>query len=367
MQLPRVKPLHQPIRLENHNILIGTTQYGVSTEIPDEDGVIWELLGLMDGSRSPETIAADLQKAIPGLDEASVHEAIASLVSSGFVEDVGATLPQEISPAELERYSRSANYFSWIDVEPRPSRYEIQRRLKAARATLLGLGGSGSALAASLVASGLGALHCVDFDRVEASNLSRQLLYTEEDIGRPKVERAVERLRRLNSHVEVSGQELQVQSSQDIAGLMKGCDLFILCADQPPRQIQKWTNAAALQTRTPWLQSLYAGPMLVVGILVPFQTACYHCLEYNEQLKRDARGKTVALFKAEPINAVIAPTAGLTGHLGALEAIYYLGGLKPQTLGRYFHQNLMIYDHFYYNDVPVWADCPACGPASPYR
>ena len=70
---------------------------------------------------------------------------------------------------------------------------------------------------------------------------------------------------------------------------------------------------------------------------------------------------------APVVHAVIAPTASLTGHLGALEAIYFLTGLRPQTVGRIFHQNLMIYDHFYYIEAPFWPECPACGADSAYR
>lgn len=189
------------------------------------------------------------------------------------------------------------------------------------------------------------------------------MLYTEDDVGLSKVERAVSRLRRLNSHVRVTGQELEVQSSDDVVSLMGACDLFILCADKPPEKIQLWTNEAALRTRAPWLMSLYAGPMLVVGIFVPFQTPCHQCFHHSQDQKRAAEDsvETQSLLDIPGINAVITPTANLTGHLGALEAIYFLADLQPQTVGRIFHQNLMFYDHFYYVEAPFWPGCPACG------
>jgi molybdopterin/thiamine biosynthesis adenylyltransferase len=310
-----------------------------------------------------------MQRITPDLDPESVYEAIETFIDGGFVEDAGAPPPAGLTAAELARYDRNTNYFSWVDVQPRPSPYEHQRRLKNASVTVLGLGGTGSAVAMSLAAAGVGSLHCVDFDRVEEANLNRQLLYTEDDIGRPKVEAAVARLRRLNSHVNVTGQEVQVQSSDDIAPLAEGRDLLVLCADTPPEQIYLWTNEAALRTNTPWLVSAYAGPMLVVGIYVPFETPCYQCLNHDQAQKRVARdgSEAQALLAVPVVNAVIAPTANLTGHLGALEAVYFLTGLQPQTRGRVFHQNLMIYDHFYYVEPPFWAECPACGPESPYR
>ena len=90
--------------------------------------------------------------------------------------------------------SASTRYFSWIDTDPRRSRYDVQVALKRARVTVLGMGGTGGAVAMGLVAAGVGRLHCLDFDDVEVSNLNRQVLYTEDDIGRPKVDTAVRRI-----------------------------------------------------------------------------------------------------------------------------------------------------------------------------
>jgi molybdopterin/thiamine biosynthesis adenylyltransferase len=369
MRRPRIKPEHNPALLPGGRIRIGSLQYGVGSEIQDDDGTIWRLLGLMDGTRGVDAIVRDILQATPEIDAASIRSGLEVLIAAGFVEDAAAPMPASLTQEEVERYSRGANYFAWIDTQPRSSRYEIQERLKQARVTVVGLGGAGSAMVMSLAATGVGALHCVDFDRVEESNLNRQVLYTEVDIGRPIVERAVAHLRRLNRHITITGQELQIRSSHDLIPLMESCDMFILCADKPPGQIQSWTNEAALCTRTPWLISVYAGPMIVVGIFVPFQTACYACFTHHNEQQRSMRdGDTpVTLMDVQALNAVIAPSAGLTGHFGALEAIYFVAGLQPQTVGRLFHQNLMIYDHFYYITPPFWPECPACGPTSPYR
>lgn len=143
---------------------------------------------------------------------------------------------------------------------------------------------------------------------------------------------------------------------------METCNFFVLCADKPAQQIQTWVNEAALITRKPWLFSLYAGPMIVVGMFVPYETPCYQCLLHTDDVHREINGIGTPLFASASNNAVIAPTSSMSGQLGALETIYYLGGLKPQTRGRIFHQNLMIYDHCYYVESPRWQECPACAP-----
>lgn len=364
MLLPKIKTVHNPERLSRCRIRIGTLQFTVGSEIQDdENGTIWYLLQLMDGTRSNEKIIEDMLQRWPDLDEESLQNVIDTLIENGFVVDEGGLTPTALSKGELERYSRSADYFAWIDTSPRSSKYEIQNRLKLSHVVILGMGGTGSSLALSLAASGIGSLHCVDCDRVEESNLNRQILYTEKDIGMLKAEVAARRLQELNSSVKVTHQHLRVQSSNDISKLMEGCSLFALCADQPPKDITRWTNEAALKTNTPWLISAYAGPMLQVGMFIPNKTPCYYCLEYHENQKRDALdGENVELlYRDPPMNAVIAPVASLTGHLGALEAIYFLGGLKPQTQGRVFHQNLIQYDHYYYIEAPHWPECPMCG------
>src|SRR6185436_11967268 len=108
--------------------------------------------------------------------------------------DVIAGLPS-LDTAELRRYGR---HLVIPEVGP-----EGQRKLKAASVLLVGAGGLGSPLALYLSAAGVGRLGLVDFDRVEASNLQRQLLFGEGDVGRDKVSAAVERLRDVNPHVHV--------------------------------------------------------------------------------------------------------------------------------------------------------------------
>lgn len=368
IKLPRIKQAHNPELLPGNRIRIGSIHYGVGSEIADDqEGIVWQLLHLMDGTRDINEIVDSLQETRPHLDRQSISQAINTLIASGFVEDASPDLPEGLTAVELERYSRSANYFGWIDTQARSSRYEIQRQLKAARITILGLGGIGSTVAMSLAAVGIGSIHCVDFDKVEMSNLNRQLLYTEDDIGLPKVDQAVQHLQRINSHIEITGEELEVRSSDDVASLMKKCDLFILSADKPAGLIDSWTNQAALSTGTPWLSSHYAGPMSVVGIYIPYQTPCYECVQEDERQRRyqldGGNGET--LLKKEGINSVIAPTANLAGHLAALEVIYFLAQLEPQTVGRIFHQNLIRYDHCYYIEPSFWDQCPVCANKHP--
>jgi molybdopterin-synthase adenylyltransferase len=299
----------------------------------------------------------------PHLDRESVVEAAETLILSGYIEDAAAEIDPRLHEDEIERYGRNENYFSWVDTTPRSRKFELQGRLKASSIAVLGLGGSGSSVAVSLVAAGVGHVRCVDFDVVEVSNLSRQFLYTEEDVGRPKVRSATDHLRRLNHHVRVEGLELRIGSVDDAVHCLDGVDLAVLCADKPNPEIQYWVNDAAVRTETPWSICLYAGPMLTSGIFVPGLTPCYRCLLATARTAVDDDSSPFgeAVYGEGEENAVISPSSALTGHFGALEAIYFLTGLGAQTVGRVFHLNLLVYDHQYYVEPEFDPGCLSCG------
>jgi molybdopterin/thiamine biosynthesis adenylyltransferase len=342
-------------------IRLGTSQYGVATDVHDrQDGLAWRLLGLMDGTRDIPSIVDSIVHWRPSLTESVVRGAVDQLIDAGFVEDAGAPSPQRLSSEEMERYRYNAEYFAWVDTNPRQSRWDSQERLKRSRVTVVGVGGTGSAVALSLVAAGVGRIRAVDCDVVEVSNLSRQLLYTEDDVGRDKVDVAAGRLSGLNSHVQVEVLHRRVSSIDDAMALLAGEDLLILSADTPRGQIQRWVNDAAQRCGTPWLLCGYAGPMVVMGLFMPFDTPCYRCIEHAERT-RVAPGESLGATDGEAIRAVVAPTANLSGHFAALEAIYFLAGIGARTAGRMFHQNLMMFEHSYYVEAVRWPECPVCG------
>jgi molybdopterin-synthase adenylyltransferase len=359
--LPRIKNVHSPTVLPGNRIILGLMQYGVAAEIEDDDaGSVERILSLMDGTRDVDGICAGVAETHPNLDPASVREAVADLVAGGFVEDAGAPLPDGFTERDAARYESPRHFFAWVDDSPRSSPFEVQARLKRSSVALLGLGGTGTSVAAGLVASGVGSLHCADFDTVEEANLCRQLLYGEPDVGAPKVERALARLRAANSSVTVTGEELRVAGADDVASLMRGRDVFVLCADTPQPDIMRWTNEAALRTGTPWYFALYTGPMAVTGGFVPGETGCWECMNTDhleQEFIRDGR----QIFSEARAHAVVAASANVTGHLCALEVTYHLGGLAPQVRGRVLHWNFARWDHQYFIDVVRHRDCPACG------
>src|SRR5690349_3299721 len=90
---------------------------------------------------------------------------------------------------------------------------EAQKKLKAARVLVIGSGGLGSPVLLYLAAAGVGTIGIVDFDRVDDSNLQRQVLFGVNEVGFPKVEAAGRRLKALNPHIQIDIYDLQLNSS----------------------------------------------------------------------------------------------------------------------------------------------------------
>lgn len=358
MRLPRVKAEHRPHRQAHGRIRIGGSIYGVAAEIADPEGFAWAALTAMDGTRTPAEIVARLRAEFPDLTEEGAAGVVELLANSGYVEDAGAQPPSELSPDERERYARNMAFFRRVDLIPRAHGWEAQVRLKRSRVLVLGVGGTGSHAAWALAACGVGGIHCVDGDVVELSNLTRQVLYREADVGRPKAEVAVARLAEVNSSMVVTGERRVIESKRHLARLVRGFDALALCADEPRGEngIRVWANRACLAAGVPWAVGGYNGPLVAVGAFGP-GGPCYECL---------SSGIEATLSPEVPIDlggpGVIAPSAGVSGHLTAQAIISLLTGV-PATPGGYVTGvNLVAPDQHVYARHPATADCAACGP-----
>lgn len=357
MRLPRVKAHHRPHRYGRDKIRIGGPIHVVA-EIRDPDGHAWAALSAMDGTRTPEEIVARLRRLFPGLTEAGAGEVVDLLLQSGYVEDAAGRRPEELSLPELERYSRNAAFFSGVGSAPREHGWEAQVRLKRSRVLVLGLGGTGSHTAWALAACGVGEIHCVDRDVVELAGLTRQALYREADLGRPKVDVAVARLAEVNSSVRVTGEARHVECEEDVLDLVRGFDAVAMCAGEPAGRggIRVWTNRACLAEKIPWALGGYNGPLVSVAAFTP-GGPCYECLTASVDAPL-APGIPVDLGGPD----VIAPSAGVSGHLTAQAVVTFLTGL-PAPQGSYVTGvNLVAPDQHVYTRHPAAPGCPACAP-----
>jgi molybdopterin-synthase adenylyltransferase len=365
MLRPRVKPEHAPYRIAGRKIRIGGVSYGLAGEICDPDGWVWTMLAAMDGSRELPEIVEHVHAAHPGQGIEALRRGAEQLLGTGYVEDAAGPVPAGLTERDFSRYARAVGYFRWLDLTPRASSWEPQARLAEARVTILGVGGTGGAAALALAASGVGHLRCVDHDTVELSNLSRQILFSEDDIGKPKADSAVARLRRLNSDIEITGQRLQASSVEDVAGLARACDVLLLGADRPP-DLRVWTNRACIAANRPWVDAGYHGPLIQVGTFVPGMGPCWEC---TRLARRDGHTADGACPEDSPqrleavFGAVGAVPAGMSGYLAAHQVASLLTGVPPVVPGRIETINLAALDAPLVLHDPPHPQCQACGTA----
>jgi molybdopterin/thiamine biosynthesis adenylyltransferase len=362
MRRPAVKIAHRPVRRPDGTIWIGSLQYGLGVELEDGSGLVWPVCVRMDGSLTRDELVAAVADDCSA-DVSQVEQVVDFLIESGWVEDAAAGRPAALTRRDTERYERGIQFFSWVDTTVRQGRHDLQARLKTSKVTVIGVGGIGCAAAASLAASGVGLIRCVDKDTVELSNLNRQLLYGEADLGLPKAEVAAARLRGLNSDIEVVGTVREIRGQSDFESVAAGSDVFVLGADSPA-EVEVWASRAALKLGIPWLNGSYAGPMMAVGTFIPGMTGCFECMTMGEaeRLRDCGRSDLIHPLPVPPgWNPIIAPTAQMAGNLAALEVLNLLLGLRVQTAGRTLYRSFIDYDHQFYIDAKPRPDCPACG------
>ncbi|MEU9217496.1 ThiF family adenylyltransferase [Streptomyces sp. NPDC048376] len=388
MRRPRIKPEHRAYRTVDGHVRIGSVVHGIGAEVKDPDGWVWTLVQAMDGTREAADVVAEVSGRHPELrlPAPDIVQAMTDLTDAGYVEDAGAPPPAELSERERERYSRGMTLLRWMDLRPRASAWEPQVLLRRARVLLVGAGGTGSAAARDLVASGVGRLHCVEPDVVELSNLNRQTLFGEHDLGRPKIDAVLAALRTLNADTEVTGERREVRGPADLEDLLTGTtgsgtgtgtgtgtgasgyDALLLAADRPAA-IRGWANQVCLASGTPWAEAGYRGPLVSVGVFTPGRGACWRCLRDAEIERRDLRlapgqDEDVASPRM-PWNPANAVTAGLSGGLLAHAALMLLCGVPPVEPGCRFGLNLMMPGEPVVQRSPRRPDCPACRSAEP--
>ncbi|NAS21634.1 ThiF family adenylyltransferase [Herbidospora sp. NEAU-GS84] len=356
MRFPRVKAEHRPFRTAGGTVRIGGEIYGLAAEIDDPGGWVWAALSLLDGRRGPEAVAARLIVMFPELSPDEARGVVDDLVGSGYLEEATAPPPRGLTPREVDRYSRNQAFFRGVDLVPGHSAWETQLALKRARVVVVGLGGTGSHAAWALAAIGVGRLHCVDPDLVELSNLNRQLLYTEADVGQPKADLARDRLGEANSDIVVTSARHRVTGEADLRSLVDGYDALALCADEPRGEgIRVWASRACAAARVPWAGGGYNGPLVTVGVFDPPKGACYECVAAAEQAHRPNGG-----IPDLGGPGVTGTSAGISGHLVAQAIISLVTGV-PEVAPGYVHGiNLLSPDHHVYARHPARAGCPTC-------
>jgi adenylyltransferase/sulfurtransferase len=217
-----------------------------------------------------------------------------------------------------------------------------QKKLKKAHVVVAGMGGLGSCASLYLAAAGIGRLTLVDFDTVELSNLNRQILHWEKDIGKNKVESAAAKLREINGDITITGIHAKI-SEKNILRILEDADAVVDALDNFKTRFI--LNRAVVKCKIPLFHGACHGFQGRMTTIMPGKTPCLRCL-----------------FPKSPPEEkvpVIGVTPGVIGAIQATEAIKYFIGLP----GLFVNQ-LFLYDAacFRYEIIKVVKDpyCRVC-------
>ena len=245
----------------------------------------------------------------------------------------------ELTDHEMLRYNRQISLKA-VD-------FDGQEKLKASHVLIVGAGGLGCAASQYLASAGVGKIILVDFDTISLSNLQRQILYTDADMGKPKAEVAKARLQAINPNIEVQAVVKKCDDAE-FAELIRQVDIVVDCTDNI--DVRNQLNLQCFQQKRP----------LVSGSAIRFEgqisvftyaenEACYQCLSQ--------------LFGSDTLSCVeagvISPIVGVVGSLQALETIKVL-----LDIGKTLSGKLLIIDGLHFSvremNLPKMPSCKVC-------
>ena len=364
---PKVKPTTIPVPLSNERLALHRGPFKAEHQLmilPDPGGLIRAAMEKMDGTHDLRDITALLEAAGFHINESGVLDIVETLAQCGVIADADRLSVLSMGEAAAARYSRNLNCWAAISVDGRTAA-EIQAEVGRAHVLILGVGGIGTAVALSLAMVGCGHLTLVDHDRVELSNLNRQLLFTVDDLGKPKVQVAKAALEKVNPDVKVSTINTKLDSADCVHQLIKsvGADFVSDAVDRPTVAIDRWINGACFAERVPFSANSVSGGTALFWTKVPGRTGCYNCDDLwaerrnPEQFELKQYREKYDLIAA---TSALGVTAMTIGALTASEIIRFLVKWPIASAGRSFlvdFTTLKVSEH----ERPAHPDCPICG------
>jgi len=213
---------------------------------------------------------------------------------------------------ELKRYERQIRIFG----------VDGQERLKNAKVFVAGAGGLGSAISIYLAAAGIGRIRIVDHEKIELSNLNRQILYCDEDVGREKAASAEEKLKKINPDVSLEAISETIEEN-NVLELVDDFDLIVDAMDN--FHTRYLLNRTAIVKNIPFFYGAINGLYGQATTIIPGKTACLRCI-----------------FPEPPLSMtfpVVGATCGVIGCIQVTEIVKYI-----VKMGSSLENRLLLWD-----------------------
>ena len=302
-------------------------------KVLNDDGTPRSLINIYINGKNAK-FSSGIDTSLSDGDEINILPAVAG-GSSGTGGEVS-----DLSEKELDRYSRQ------IMLEE--IGYQGQLKLKQAKVCVVGVGGLGNPITIRLAAMGVGKIRIVDRDVIELSNLHRQTMFNEDDVGQVKVETAAKKLRKLNSDIVI--EELPVSVNDYTAlDIVDGCDVVIDALDSVNARYS--LNKACIEKKIPFVTGAAVGVTGQCFTILPNESACYHCL--FPALDEDS-------MPTCSIEGVHPSILSIIGGIEVSEAVKIITGKEPSLRDKVLHvdlENLI----FNFTKISRVQECSVCG------
>jgi len=247
---------------------------------------------------------------------------------------------KELSPKELDKFSRQ--------VMLEEIGYGGQLKLKNAKVCVVGTGGLGHPIISRLATMGVGTLRIVDRDVIELSNLHRQMMFDEDDVGQVKVEVAAKKLQKLNPDCKIESLAVSVNDYTALE-VIEGCDVVVDALDSVNARYA--LNKACVEFEIPFVTGAAVGTSGQAFTVLPKKSACYYCM--FPELDEDT-------MPTCSIEGVHPPILSIIGAIEVSEAVKIILGKTPNLSERILHIDLENLD---FNSTKTFRaeECPICG------
>jgi molybdopterin-synthase adenylyltransferase len=312
------------IELVSHNPM----QFDVCFGLSNFDGNSYQLndyelylVSLADGQKDCTEIIKDTVKEFE-VNEESVLKTLNYLEKEQVLVD--ASVRPECIPDKSNRYSRHMLFFESLGLNGKG----VQQKLNKSKVAIIGSGGIGTWLSYNLSAAGISELTLIDADIVEESNLTRQVLYTMEDIGNYKVESCAKRIKERSPSTIINTVTKNITSIEDMKEYINNVDLIVLAGDSPAN-INHLVNEYSFKNNVPWTRAGYHYYTAVCGpMYIPGQTACFECATEVTPMSLKNDLPFVSEVNKRYQVPSFAPVNGIAATIQAKEVISYLGEIS---------------------------------------
>lgn len=332
MRYPKIRS-YLLITRYNNKVSIGSS-VNRAVEINDPTGEIYQIILKMDGKHSSKDIYNSLKNEYKNITLEDIESLILGLKKSNYILEDQQDYKEYFVNKNKERHKRNINFlgnFSALGNE----KYEYIAKIQEQKVLLLGLGGVGSTILFNLSALGVTNILGIDFDRVDTTNLNRQILYRESDIGKLKVSSAKRTVEEFNSDINFECINKKIEHEEDLRVIINEyCPTFIICAaDRPSILLNEWLNTICLENDIPWIYGGNSESVSYYRLVIPHVTSCFKCNDLNfvsnEQCEAIEKINYIKNSQPSPENNCIASSSSMLGSMMVFDYIKYVTKMAP--------------------------------------